>query len=66
MEKMSRAECMIPRFDARMCVWERGGGGGVIVGTFGVIVVRVFEPAFQNLLQSYTWPLKKKTDPFIY
>ena len=34
-------------------------------GYFGVILVRVCEPVFQNLPYSYTWPLKK-TDPFIY
>ena len=38
-----------------MCVW--GGGGG---GNLGVILVRVFEPVFRNLSQSYTWPLKKR------
>ena len=28
-------------------------------GNFGVIVVRVCEPVFQNIPHSYTWPLKK-------
>ena len=50
------------------------GGGGGLVGNLGVIVVRVSEPIFRNLPQSYTSPLKKKkkkqqqqkTDPFIY
>ena len=36
-----------------------GGGGGVNVTE--VIVVRVCEPEFRNLLHSYTWPLKKST-----
>ena len=35
----------------------RGGGGGM--GNLGVIVVRVCEPLFQNVLHSYTWSLKK-------
>ena len=45
--------------------WGRGEGAGGEVGNFGVILVRVCEPVFQNLPHSYTWPLKK-TDPFIY
>ena len=44
-----------------MCVCGGGGAGG----NLRVIVVRVCDPVFQNLLHSYTWPLKK-TDPFIY
>ena len=39
-----------------------GGGGGR--GSFGVILVRVCEPAFQNLPHSYTWPLKKRTHSY--
>ena len=31
---------------------------GVWGGNFGVIVIRVFEPVFQNLPNSCTWPLK--------
>ena len=30
----------------------------------GVIVVRVFEPVFRNLFQSYTWPLKNWTHSY--
>ena len=35
------------------------------MGGIRVILVRVYEPVFQNLPHSYTWPLEKK-DPFIY
>ena len=42
---------------------SRGWGEGVVrvneTGvTWGVIVVRMFEPVFRNLPQSYTWPMK--------
>ena len=37
----------------------RLSGEGVGGGN-GVIVVPVFEPVFQNLPQSYTWPLKNR------
>ena len=43
--------------------WGGGGGGGG--GNLGVILVQVCKPVFQNLPNSYTWPLKK-TDLFIY
>ena len=39
-----------------------GAGGG---GNLGVILIRVCEPVFLNLPQSYTWSSKKK-DLFIY
>ena len=38
-----------------------GGGGG---GNYGVILVRVCEPVFQNLPDSYTWPSKKRTHSY--
>ena len=44
-----------------------GGGGGWGAGgegNLGVIVVRVCEPAFQNLPHSYTWFLKKWTHSY--
>ena len=46
--------------------WGRGGraGGGGGRGNFGVILVRVCEPVFQNLPYSYTWPLKKRTHSY--
>ena len=36
-----------------------GEGGGGRKGVTGVIVVRMCEPVFRNLLHSYTWPLIK-------
>ena len=35
-------------------------------GYLGVIVVRVYEPAFQNLPHPYTWPLKKWTHSYTW
>ena len=46
--------------DGGVCVWGGGGGGGGRRGNLGVIVVRVFEPVFRDLLLSYTWHLKKR------
>ena len=43
-----------------------GGWGGDWAGNFGVILVRVCEPVFQNLLYSYTWPLKKRTHSYTW
>ena len=40
-----------------------GGGGG---GNLGVILVRVCEPVFQNLPDSYTWPSKKQTHSYTW
>ena len=40
------------------------GGGGRGAGNFRVIVVRVFEPVFGNLLHSYAWPLIKRTNSY--
>ena len=40
-------------------VWGTREGGDK------VIVVWVFEPVFQNLPHSYTWPLKKRTSCFL-
>ena len=47
-----------------------GGGGGVggrgRGGNLGVILVRVCEPVFQNLPDSYTWPSKKRTHSYTW
>ena len=40
-----------------MCVCVGGGVGGG--GNLRVIVVRLCEPVFRNLYNSYTWPLEK-------
>ena len=45
--------------------WGGGGGGRGGGGNLVVIVVRVFEPVFRKLHQSYTWPFET-TDPFIH
>ena len=45
--------------------WAGGGGGGG-GGNFGVILVRVCEPVFQNLPHSYTWPSKKRTHSYTW
>ena len=43
-----------------------GGGGGGGGGNLGVILVRVCEPVFQNLPQSYTWSPKKRTHSYTW
>ena len=50
-------------FSVCVCVGGGGGGGGC---NLGVILVRVYESVFQNLPDSYIWPLKKRTRSYTW
>ena len=57
--------CFKSKLSSELFIIPKPSWVGVGAGNLGVIVVRVFEPVFRNLPQSYTWPLKKRTHSYI-
>ena len=70
LRELTPETCKLPilkQWKKRMTLGGVGGGGGGGGGggcNLRVILVRVCEPAFQNLPHSYTWPSEKRTHSY--